>query len=116
MGVQSFAVLAKSKPKREVPDIARDALAVAVLGMWAAQVHNPVLDATYVNGLLELMRHACTTDQFVISRIVPEFLGAGLAITGHAGWIDSLRNRLIGGELAGVEVRRSSELGGRWPR
>ena len=114
-GLKAIGVFARGDAGR-VPTVAVDAMNVVAVEVWSAVSRNGVIADSAQKAFESLLVRACQSNHLVVSRIVPETLGEGLAVTGAPGWTSRALSEIHAAPIPDAEFRRSVQLGGHWPR
>ena len=89
---------------------------VVAVELWSAVSRSGVIAAGAWKAFESLLMRASESNHLVVSRIVPETLGEGLAVTGAPGLPSRALSEIHAAPIPDAELRRSAQLGGHWPR
>ena len=114
-GSKAIGVFARGDARR-APTLAVDAMSVIAVELWSAVSRSGVMVDGARKAFESLLMRASQSNHLVVSPIVPETLGEGLAVTGAPGLTSRVLSEIHAARIPDAELRRSAQLGGYWPR
>jgi hypothetical protein len=114
-GSKAIGVFARGDARR-APTLAIDAMSVIAVELWSAVSRSGVMVDGARKAFESLLMRASQSNNLVVSPIVPETLGEGLAVTGAPGLTSRVLSEIHAARIPDAELRRSAQLGGYWPR